>query len=61
MDQSIGALFQQKCVWTHGFEIPSEVSPQAGVGPWMATESFWAATSLNKAFSNPLTRSDPGP
>ena len=36
MDQSLGALFSGKYVWTNGRESLSKVSSEIDIGPWMA-------------------------
>ena len=40
IDQPFGALLSGKSVWTTGAESLSKVSPQIGLGPWMALFSI---------------------
>ena len=39
MDRSLGDLFSGKSVWTNGAERLPKVSPETGIGPWMALPS----------------------
>ena len=49
MDQSLGALFSGKSVWTNGRESSSKVSPEMGIGPWMALPRNYPLSALHNS------------
>ena len=50
MDQPLGALLsgEIKSVWTNGPESPSRVSPETGIGLWMALPSLRTLDPWNR-------------